>query len=181
VLRRIIALLTVAGLIYGLAALIYATRTIYKVKMNYAVVLEKFGGKREAVIDVGWHVRLPFFTRIEREVPLMNQPLFLAGNIAPVRIISKENVALWTSAVLTYRVNDLQKWSIQNLNPMQILQLDYDGIVKDILQAQEVDRLVSDRKKIKEEIFQAIKSRPINEGGPTLEEKFGIEIVSFVF
>jgi len=180
VLRRTFALVTLIGLIYGLAAIIYATRTIYKVKMNYAVVLERFGGKREAVTDIGWHVRLPYFTRIEQEVSLMNQRLFLSGTIEPVRIISKENVALWTSAILTYRIRNLKTWAIENLDPLNILQGDYDGIVKDILQAQEVNELVSNREFIKEKIFKALKSRPINEGGPTLEQKYGIEIVSFV-
>ena len=180
VLRRTFALVTLIGLIYGFAAIIYATRTIYKVKMNYAVVLERFGGKREAVTDIGWHVRLPYFTRIEQEVSLMNQRLFLSGTIEPVRIISKENVALWTSAILTYRIRNLKTWAIENLDPLNILQGDYDGIVKDILQAQEVNELVSNREFIKEKIFKALKSRPINEGGPTLEQKYGIEIVSFV-
>jgi len=180
VLRRTLAVLLIGGTVYGLAALVYATKTIYKVKMNYAVVLEKFGGKREAVTAVGRHVRLPFFTRIEQEVSLMNQLLYLAGSIDPMRIISKENVALWTSGVMTYRIRDLETWAIENLEALNILQGDYDGIVKDILQAQPVDNLVSEREKIKEDIFTALKSRPINEGGPTLEEKFGIEIVSFV-
>jgi regulator of protease activity HflC (stomatin/prohibitin superfamily) len=63
---------------------------------------------------------------------------------------------------------------------MNLLQGDYDGIVKDNLQAQEVNRLVSKREEIKETIFKALKSRPINEGGPTLEQKYGIEVVSFV-
>ena len=180
VLRRLIALIVIAGLIYGFVAGVYATRTIFKVKMNYAVVLEKFGGVREAVTDVGWHARWPFFTRIEQEVTLMNQRLFLGGQLEPMRIISKENVALWTSAVLTYRIRNLHTWAIDNLDPLSILQGDYDGIVKDILQAQEVDRLISDRESIKEEIFSALKSRPINEGGPTLEKKYGIEVVSFV-
>lgn len=121
-----------------------------------------------------------FFTKIEQEVTLMNQRLFLGGQLEPMRIISQENVALWTSAALTYRIRDLHTWAIENLDPLSILQGDYDGIVKDILQAQEVDRLVSDRESIKEEIFSALKSRPINEGGPTLEKKFGIEVVSFV-
>ena len=179
-LRRIIALTAIAGLIYGLAAMVYATKTIFKVKKNYAVVLEKFGGQREAVTRVGWHVRLPFFTSIEQEVALMNQVLYLSGHMEPMRIISKENVALWTSGVLTYRIRDLSRWAIENLNPQLLLQGDYDGIVKDILQAQEVNALVSAREMIKEDIFQALKSRPINEGGPTLEEKYGIEIVSFV-
>ncbi len=180
VLRRTFALLALAGLIYGLTALIYATRTIFKVKMNYAVVLERFGGKREAVTAVGWHVRLPYFTRIEQEVSLMNQRLFLGGTIEPIRIISKENVALWTSALLTYRIRDLNTWAIENLDPLNLLQGDYDGIVKDILQAQQVNLLISDRESIKEDIFSALKSRPINEGGPTLEEKYGIDVVSFV-
>ena len=179
-LRRTIALILLVGLIYGLTAIVYATRTIFKVKMNYAIVLERFGGKREAVTNIGWHFRLPYFTRIEQEVPLMNQRLFLSGTTEPMRIISKENVALWTSAVLTYRIRDLDTWAIENLDPMNLLQGDYDGIVKDILQAQEVNQLVSKRERIKEEIFKALKSRPINEGGPTLEKKYGIEVVSFV-
>ncbi len=180
VLRRTFTLVALAGIIYGLTAALYATRTIFKVKMNYAVVLERFGGEREAVTAVGWHIRLPYFTRIEQEVSLMNQRLFLNGVIEPMRIISKENVALWTSAVLTYRIRDLHTWAIENLDPLDILQGDYDGIVKDILQAQHVNELVSNRETIKEEIFKALKSRPINEGGPTLEKKYGIEVVSFV-
>ena len=179
-LRRLLAVATIAGLIYGAVAVIYATKTIFKVKKNYAVVLERFGGQREAVTDIGWHARLPYFTRIEQEVPLMNQRLFLSGQLEPMRIISKENVALWTSGVMTYRIRDLKTWAIENLDPLSILQGDYDGIVKDILQAQQVDELVSDREMIKEEIFQALKSRPINEGGPNLEQKYGIEVVSFV-
>lgn len=179
-LRRILTLATAAGLIYGVVAIIYATKTFFKVKKNYAVVLERFGGQREAVTDIGWHARLPYFTRIEQEVPLMNQRLFLGGQLEPMRIISRGNVALWTSGVLTYRIRDLKTWAIENLDALSILQGDYDGIVKDILQAQQVDELVSDREMIKEEIFRALKSRPINEGGPTLEEKYGIEVVSFV-
>ena len=46
VLRRLIALITAAGLVYGMIAVVYATKSIFKVKMNYAVVLERFGGVR---------------------------------------------------------------------------------------------------------------------------------------
>ncbi|MCG6931321.1 MAG: SPFH domain-containing protein [Desulfofustis sp.] len=175
----LLTLLSVAA-IYGITAAVYATKTIFKVKMNYAVVLERFGGKRQAVTEVGWHVRLPFYTRIEQEVTLMNQTLFLGGSSEPMRIISRENVALWTSAQLTYRIRNLETWAIENLQPMALLQGDYDGIVKDIMQAETVSQLISDRQQVKERIFRALKSQPINEGGPSLEEKYGIEIVSFV-
>jgi regulator of protease activity HflC (stomatin/prohibitin superfamily) len=178
---RIILLALVLGTaIYGIVAAVYATKTIFKVKENYAVVLEKLGGKRQAVTDIGWHVRLPFFTKIEQEVTLMNQTLFLGGSNEPMRIISQENVALWTSALLTYRITELETWAIENLKPMILLQGDYDGIVKDIMQAEPVNKLISDRQQVKERIFKALKSQPINEGGPSLEEKYGIEIISFV-
>jgi regulator of protease activity HflC (stomatin/prohibitin superfamily) len=179
-LRRILVFCLAVAVLYGLAATIYATRTIYKVKLNYAVVLERFGGDRLVVTDVGWHLRLPFFTRIEQEVSLMNQRLLLGGREEPMRIISKENVALWTSAVLTYRIRDLGSWALRNLDAKSLLQADYDGLTKDILQAQVVNQLVSSREEVKEEIYRALKDRPINEGGPNLEQKYGIELVSFV-
>ncbi len=178
--RLILVTALVGSAVYGIVAAVYATKTIFKVKMNYAVVLEKLGGKRQAVTEVGWHARLPFFTRIEQEVTLMNQTLFLGGSNEPMRIISNENVALWTSALLTYRITDLRTWAIENLRPMTLLQGDYDGIVKDIMQSEPVNKLISDRGQVKEKIFKALKSQPINEGGPSLEEKYGIEIVSFV-
>ena len=178
--RIVLLTLIIISAIYGIVAAVYATKTIFKVKMNYAVVLERLGGNRQAVTDIGWNVRLPFFTKIEQEVTLMNQTLFLGGSNEPMRIISEENVALWTSALLTYRITDLKTWAIENLNPMTLLQGDYDGIVKDIMQAESVGKLISDRQQVKEKIFRALKSQPINEGGPSLEEKYGIEIISFV-
>jgi regulator of protease activity HflC (stomatin/prohibitin superfamily) len=178
--RRVGFTLFAIVIVYTLAALVYSTHIIYKVKLNYAMVIEQLGGTREAVTDVGWHARLPFFTRLEQEVPLMNQRLLLGDTQEPMRIISRENVALWTSAILTYRIHDLRIWAIENLAPKDLLQGDFDGIVKDILQAQKVNSLISDREGIKEKIFKALKSRPINEAGPTLEEKYGITVVSFV-
>lgn len=178
-LKRTFAFIFVAGLVYGISALMYATKTIYKVKMNHAVVLERLGGKRDAITDVGWHIRLPFFSRIEQEVPLVNQKLYLGGSPEPMQIISRENLALRISALLTYRIVNLKSWAIENSQPLELLKGDYDGIVKDILQAQQAAALISEREHIKEIIFEALKSRPINEGGPTLEKKYGIEIVSF--
>jgi len=180
VIRSLAFLCFIVAIFYSLIAVVYSTKVIYKVKLNYAVILEQFGGKRQAVTEVGWHYRLPFFTRLEKVVPLMNQNLYLGGTSAPIKIISKENVALWTSASMTFKIKDLKVWGIENLSPEILLQGDFDGIAKDTLQAQEVNNLISEREKIKEIIFQALKNRPINKEGPTVEGKFGIEIVSFV-
>ncbi|MCG8633042.1 MAG: SPFH domain-containing protein [Desulfobacterales bacterium] len=178
--RRTAFIFLIIALFYSLAAIVYSTQVIYKVKLNYAVILEQFGGKRQAIVDVGWHYRLPFFTKLEKEVPLMNQNMYLGGSSAPIKIISQENVALWTSALMTFKIKNLKKWGIENLSPEILLQGDFDGIAKDILQGEEVNKLISDRETIKEEIFQALKNRPINKDGPTLEGKYGIEVVSFV-
>lgn len=178
--RILLLSVLVIAVFYSFIAALYATRTFFKVKMNHAVVLEKLGGKREAVIDVGWHVRLPLFTRIEQEVTLMNQKMSLGGSTEPMRIITSENVALWTSALLTYRIRNLGTWAIENKEPMTLLQGDYDGLVKDMMQAETVANLISERQEVKEKIFRTLKATPINEGGPTLEEKYGIEVISFV-
>ncbi len=179
-LRVLVFVCFIIAVLYSLIALVYSTRVIYKVKLNYAVILEQFGGRRRAVTEVGWHFRLPFFTRLEKSVPLMNQNLYLGGSAAPIKIISKENVALWTSAAMTFQIKDLKIWGIENLSPELLLQGDFDGIAKDTLQAQEVNALISEREKIKETIFQALKNRPINQDGPTIEKKYGIEVISFV-
>ncbi|WP_245803940.1 SPFH domain-containing protein [Geothermobacter hydrogeniphilus] len=178
--KRVVLLLVAGLMLYGLVALVYATKTFYKVRRNYAVILEDLGGQRRVVDEVGWHGRLPFFTRLELEVPLMNQEMHLGGRPEPVRIVSQGNVALWTSAMLTYRIRDLERWGIENQSPQSLLQNDFDGIVKDVMQANMVDDLISKRERIKEEIFIDLKKRPINKGGPTLEDKYGIEIVSFI-
>ncbi len=86
--RRTAFIFIVIALFYSLAAVVYSTQIIYKVKLNYAVILEQFGGQRQAVTEVGWHYRLPFFTKLEKEVPLMNQNMYLGGSSAPIKIIS---------------------------------------------------------------------------------------------
>ncbi|WP_305046006.1 SPFH domain-containing protein [Geoalkalibacter sp.] len=178
--KKAILLLLIGALLYTTVAMVYATKTIYKVRRNYAVILEALGGERKVVEEVGWHARLPLFTRIELEVPLMNQQLFLGGQQEPQRIMSLGNVALWTSAMMTYRISDLERWGIENRQPLVLLQADFDGIVKDVMQSKSVDALISEREEIKDIIFEALKNRPINVGGPNLESKYGIEVVSFV-
>lgn len=179
-LRRCFMAVFWGALLYYAVALVYATHTIFKVRRNYAIILEDLSGHRRVVEEVGWHGRLPFFTRLELEVPLMNQELYLGGSREEQRVISRGNVALWSSAMLTYRITDLERWGIENKSPQALLQNDFDGIVKDVMQSHSIDELISDRAFIKEEIFQALKSRSINQGGPTVEEKYGIEVVSFV-
>ena len=179
-LRRCFLAVFFGALLYYGVALVYASHTIFKVRRNYGIILEDLSGHRRVEEKVGWHARLPFFTRLELEVPLMNQRMFLGGKHDEQRVISRGNVALWTSAMMTYRITDLERWGIENKSPQELLQNDFDGIVKDVMQSHSIDELISNRGLIKGEIFQALKSHPINEGGPTLEEKYGIEVVSFV-
>ncbi len=179
-LKKAVLALVAVVLLYGGMAMIYATKTIYKIRKNYAVILETLSGERIAVTEVGWHMRLPIFTRLELEVPLMNQELHLGNSSEPQRIMSKGNVALWTSAMLTFRIHDLNRWGIENRSPQTLLQTEFDGIVKDVMQSESINALISDRVRIKEQIFRTLKDRPINDGGLTLGQKYGIEIISFV-
>lgn len=178
--RRGFVVLMIIMVVYGAVALLYASKTIYKVRRNYAVILETLSGERVAITEVGWHVRPPLFTKLELEVPLMNQELHLGASDQPQRIMSRGNVALWTSAMLTFRIDDLERWGIENRSPQTLLQNDFDGIVKDVMQSETINLLVSDRVRIKEDIYRTLKDNPLNKNGPTLEEKYGIKVVSFV-
>ena len=51
--RRTVFGLVMIALFYSLSAIVYSTQVIYKVKLNYAIILEEFGGRRQAVTDVG--------------------------------------------------------------------------------------------------------------------------------
>lgn len=179
-LKKAFVLLLAVVLLYGGVAMIYATKTIYKIRKNYAVILETLSGERIAITDVGWHLRLPIFTSLELEVPLMNQEMHLGNSSEPQRIMSKGNVALWTSAMLTFRIRDLNRWGIENRSPQTLLQTEFDGIVKDVMQGEAINALISDRVRIKEQIFRTLKDQPVNEGGLTLGQKYGIEIISFI-
>lgn len=179
-LQKAFLLLLAIVLVYGSVAMVYSTKTIYKIRKNYAVILETLSGERIAITKVGWHLRLPLFTSLELEVPLMNQEMHLGNSSEPQRIMSKGNVALWTSAMLTFRIRDLDRWGIENRSPQTLLQAEFDGIVKDVMQSESINELISDRVRIKEQIFRTLKDRPINEGGLTLGQKYGIEIISFI-
>jgi regulator of protease activity HflC (stomatin/prohibitin superfamily) len=179
-LKKGFLLLLAIVLLYGSVAMVYATKTIYKIRKNYAVILETLSGERIAITEVGWHLRLPIFTRLELEVPLMNQEMHLGNSSEPQRIMSQGNVALWTSAMLTFRINDLNRWGIENRSPQTLLQAEFDGIVKDVMQSESINELISDRVRIKEQIFRTLKDQPINKGGLTLGQKYGIEIISFI-
>ena len=178
--KRALLAVLIIFIAYSCIALVYASRTIYKVRHNYAFIVETLSGERIAVTEVGWHIRLPIFTRIELEVPLMNQELHLGSSAAAQRIMSKGNVALWTSAMMTYRIRDLERWGIENRSPETLIQNDFDGVVKDVMQSETINALISDRERIKEQIYRTLKDRPLNIGGLNLEEKYGITVVSFV-
>ncbi len=55
--KRAIVIILIFMVAYSAIALLYASQTIYKVRLNYAVILETLSGQRIAVTEVGWHTR----------------------------------------------------------------------------------------------------------------------------
>lgn len=173
----------IIGVAYIGTAMVYGTKTIYKVKTNYAVALERFGGTREVVQDVGWHFRAPFFTKFEKEVSLMQRELYLDGDISPHTVVSSDKISLLVSGLLTYRVVDPHKWAIEIQNAESLLQRDFNGMVKDVVQGSTEEEIICQRDQLKNKVFKRLKKQPINIGeglnGKTMEDKYGIELVSF--
>lgn len=189
--------------IYAVVAGVYATKTIYKVKTNYAVALEKFGGERKVVEHIGWHCRAPFFTNFEKEISLMQREMYFGSDITPPTdtktpytgnkitdasdatphpIVSSDGISLLVSVLLTYKVAEPKVWAIDIENAESLLQRDFNGMVKDVLQSSTEKEIMHEREKTKNKAFQKLKNQPINvsEGleSKTLEKKYGIELVS---
>jgi len=177
--KKLLTALIAGGFLYLTVAGVYATKTFYKVKTNYAVVLENLGGQREIIKDVGWHVRAPFFTKYEKEISLMQKELYLNGDVSPQNIVSSDKISLMVSGLMTYRVVDPYKFGVDIQNAEGLLQRDYDGMAKDIIQASTETEIIRNRTDLKNRIFQRLKTQPINIGNKTLEDKYGIEIISF--
>ncbi len=156
--KKILLASMMAGLAYTTTAVVYGTKTIYKVKTNYAVVLEKFSGERTIVKDVGWHARAPFFTSFEKEISLMQKEMYLNDDKAPQTIVSSDKISLLVSGLLTYRVVDPYKWGIDIQNAEGLLQKDYDGMAKDVVQSSSEAEIIQKRETIKNRIFQKLKT-----------------------
>lgn len=175
----------IGGAIYTSLAVVHATNIIYKVKTNYAVALEEVGGERVIVNhdskkSFNWHIRAPFFTTYEKEISLMQREMYLDGDITPHTIVSSDGISLLVSGLLTYQVKDAKKWAINIENAQSLLQRDFNGMAKDIIQSNTENNILHQREKVKNLIFQKLKTIPINEEKSlTLEQKYGIELVSF--
>lgn len=168
---------------YISVACIYGFNIAYKVKTNYAVALETIGGERIIEKEVGWKVRAPFFTTYEKEISLMQKQLYLNGDITPHTVVSSDKISLLVSGLLTFRVTDPYKWAIDIQDSENQLQRDYNGIVKDVIQSSTENQIIRQRDDLKNAIFQKLKTHSINTGKDvetmTLEQKYGIEIISF--
>lgn len=162
---------------------IYGFNIAYKVKTNYAVALETIGGERIVEKDIGWHVRAPFFTKYEKEISLMQKQMYLNGDITPHTVVSSDKISLLVSGLLTFRVTDPYTWAIEIQDSENQLQRDFNGIVKDVIQSSSENDIIRKRDDLKNAIFQKLKTHSINTGKDvetmTLEQKYGIEIVSF--
>ena len=181
--KRLLVGSMMLGACYITTAMVYGTKTIYKVKTNYAVALEKFGGERKVIKDVGWHLRAPFFTKFEKEISLMQKEMYLDGDISPHTVVSKDKISLLVSGLLTYKVVDPQKWAIEIQDAESLLQRDYNGMTKDVIQGSTETEIIHEREELKNKIFKKLKTQSINVGknleGITLEQKYGIELISF--
>ncbi len=82
-------------------------------------------------------------------------------------------------------------WDICTLLPTYMRKLKRSGstpvgwnpiryTTKDVMQSESINELISDRVRIKEQIYRTLKDQPLNVGGLTLEQKYGIELISFV-
>lgn len=149
----------------------------YRVKQEYGIIYTEVDGDRKIDDKVGYHWRfwgLPnnwiFNTK---ELSKRVEYIFLDDKNFPHEMQAKDFLKFQGRGVWTYRIVNLEKFGIKmGKDALNMLKQELDGIAKPAIQSKGIEEIVTNMEQINNEVnsSQNIKK---------LEQKYGIEIISF--
>lgn len=169
-------------LIVGLFIFQWFLNPVYVIESGKGAILTKFNGEKVAVTNVGWHLKIPLFERVDMK-SIVNDVIFFpedyvslesgdsqTGSIGYDINALDEKVVDISAAVYFDRI-DLIQWSVKNTNPSVQFQNDINSIMFNVLQSKTSTELIHDYEGINQELLQAIKASGI-------EAQYGAKINS---
>ena len=191
-----------AGLLVGLisapfiAGTSYLAKWTYQVRTNHGVVITNWKGKREAIMDVGWHFRVPILSTYENEFPLANQAIYYEGISGSRQVVTKDKKVMMVSAVTMMAIPNLHKYAIDNVqeetglldpgpgktgkvNTRIMIQKTLDSIIGGYLQKLESDVLLHERMSVQNKIKQAINESEITKMYGAVLNDFNLSLVNY--
>ncbi len=115
--KTILFSMNTAGIIVIIALavllVVFALTCVHIVPQANAFVIEWLG-KYSETWRTGLHIKVPFFQKIARRVPLMEQ----VADFQPQSVITKDNVRMQIDTVVFYQITDCKLYAYGVANPM---------------------------------------------------------------
>ena len=132
--------LIVVGAILLVLAVIALFNSIVIVHQTEAYIVERIG-KFHGILDVGFHMIVPFFDRVVKKVSLKEHVV----DFKPQPVITKDNVTMQIDTVVFYQITDAKLFTYGVSNPLSAIENLTATTLRNIIGDLELDATLTSR------------------------------------
>ena len=149
-------------LIVGVALFSLARAAIYKIR-PYERGLHLRGGAFIGIDQPGWHIQIPFVDTV-----IALNVIERSGTIDKLAAMTADDVTMDVSLLYSYRVVDPVRYQLEVLDPEVIVAGFVQGTLRDVVNNQEMDKVMHNRAEINQEMVTALQKK---------EDQYGVKFV----
>ena len=132
--------LIILGAVVVVLALICLFNSIVIVRQTEAYIVERIG-KFHGILDVGFHMIVPFFDRVVKKVSLKEHVV----DFKPQPVITKDNVTMQIDTVVFYQITDAKLFTYGVSNPLSAIENLTATTLRNIIGDLELDATLTSR------------------------------------
>lgn len=156
---------------------------VYRLNTGEGAIITQVNGEKVPVTEVGWGVRVPFFTSMDT-YSTVNRNIYFPSDYIQLEekftsdaqsgavgfdIKTTDDKVVDVGAVMEYQIIDLVQYGVMNRNPEQQLQKAFDAAVFNHLQSLPSEKIINQIETVNVELAEKVHASGI-------EEKFGIKV-----
>ena len=132
--------LIIAGAILLVLVLVALFNSIVIVRQTEAYIVERVG-KFHGILDVGFHMIIPFFDKVVKKVSLKEHVV----DFKPQPVITKDNVTMQIDTVVFYQITDAKLFTYGVSNPLSAIENLTATTLRNIIGDLELDSTLTSR------------------------------------
>ena len=132
--------LIIAGAILLVLVLVALFNSIVIVRQTEAYIVERVG-KFHGILDVGFHMIIPFFDKVVKKVSLKEHVV----DFKPQPVITKDNVTMQIDTVVFYQITDAKLFTYGVSNPLSAIENLTATTLRNIIGDLELDATLTSR------------------------------------
>lgn len=179
-----IAIVAVLVIVVIIAAVIATlSNGIYRIDTGEGAIYTDFSGVKEPITKVGWGLKFPLFTDIQKKAIVNNNLYFpsdyiqLESDFKPdsqtgsigIDIKTTDDKVVDTGVLMKYQIVDLYQYGVMNVRPEEQLQKDFDATVFNYLQTLDSNTIINDIGTVNVALLERVHTSNI-------EEQFGVKV-----